>query len=455
MQEQMVGGSAPAQILFYSLVLGVITGVAWLFHFFLRKFSKRLAQKTKTHLDDTIVSATDKPVMAVIILAGVYLALISLPLEPTVRQYAGQGIGILLSLLSIYTVVALLNVMIKWYVREVLGTRKEVGFAGRLLGGFRAGVFLAAILLAILATLRILGIGAAPIAEWLSEHGWRIAFIAVLSVAAVIAAVEFVPRLVVRTLAPQTEETEEDCKKRGDTLSRVMVSTIQVVVIVMAAFMVLSELQINIVPILTGVGVAGIAIGFGAQSLVKDIVNGLFIVFENQYRVGDVVRVADVAGLVEDVNLRRTVLRDLDGIVHVIPNGEVRIASNFTKEWSRVNMNISVAYGEDLDRVISVINRVGKELAEDAEWAPSFITPPQVLGVDNFGDSGIEVKILGETKPIRQWDIMRQLRLRLKKAFDKEGIEIPWPHTKVYFGNLPPDSLTYGKAGTGTTRRAE
>ena len=128
-------------------------------------------------------------------------------------------------------------------------------------------------------------------------------------------------------------------------------------------------------------------------------------------------------------------LRDLDGIVHVVPNGEIRVASNFTKEWSRVNMNISVAYGEDLDHVISVINGVGKELAEDPEWSPVILTPPKVNRVDNLGDSGIELKILGETKPIHQWDVMGQLRLRLKKAFDKEGIEIPWPHTKVYFGN--------------------
>jgi small conductance mechanosensitive channel len=177
---------------------------------------------------------------------------------------------------------------------------------------------------------------------------------------------------------------------------------------------------------------------------VKDIVAGLFIILENQYRVGDVVRIADVSGIVEDINLRRTALRDLDGIVHVVPNGEIRVASNFTKEWSRVNMNVSVAYGEDLDHVISVINRVGKELAEDSQWAPSILTPPRALRVDNLGNSGIEIKILGETKPIRQWDVMGELRKRLKKAFDEEGIEIPWPHTKVYFGNSP-DSQHSGK----------
>src|SRR4030043_525458 len=163
--------------------------------------------------------------------------------------------------------------------------------------------------------------------------------------------------------------------------------------------MLLSEVGIYIAPVLAGVGIIGLAIGFGAQSLVKDIISGLFILIENQYRKGDVVKIADVSGLVEDINLRRTVLRDLDGIVHVVPNGEIRVASNLTKEWSRVNLNISVAYGEDLDRVITVINRVGQELTNDPQWAPLIIKAPQVLRVDKLGDSGIEIKILGEPQP--------------------------------------------------------
>ena len=236
----------------------------------------------------------------------------------------------------------------------------------------------------------------------------------------------------------RTGQTEVDIQKRVDTLSGVIVTSGQVLIIIVATFMILSELGINIAPVLAGVGVVGIAIGFGAQSLVKDIIAGIFIVAENQYRVGDVVKIADIGGLVEEINLRRTVLRDLDGIVHVVPNGEIRVASNLTKDWSRVNLNISVAYGEDLDRVIAVINRVGKELTEDPVWAPLILKAPQALRVDNLGDSGIEIKILGDTQPIKQWDVMGELRKRLKKAFDEEGIEIPWPHTKVYFGGSSP-----------------
>ncbi len=150
------------------------------------------------------------------------------------------------------------------------------------------------------------------------------------------------------------------------------------------------------------------------------------------------VKIAGISGLVEDINLRRTVLRDLDGILHSVPNGEITTASNYTKDWSRVNLNISVAYGEDLDHVMAVINRVGEELDKDPQWAPLILKAPQALRVDNLGDSGIEIKILGDTQPIKQWDVMGELRKRLKKAFDEEGIEIPWPHTKVYFGSQSP-----------------
>ena len=159
--------------------------------------------------------------------------------------------------------------------------------------------------------------------------------------------------------------------------------------------------RINIAPLLAGVGIIGLAVGFGAQSLVKDIISGLFILMDNQYGKGDVVTVADISGLVEDVGLRRTVLRDLDGIVHYVPNGPDRRGQQLHQEWSRVNMNVSVSYGEELDHVFEVINRVGKELAEDPEFAPLIIDPPHVLRVDAFGDSGIEVKILGDTQPIR------------------------------------------------------
>ncbi len=211
----------------------------------------------------------------------------------------------------------------------------------------------------------------------------------------------------------------------------------------------------NIAPVLTGAGVLGLAVGFGAQSLVKDVIAGLFIIMENQYRKGDVVSIAGASGEVEEINLRRTVLRDMDGVYHVVPNGQITVASNYTKQLSRINLNIGVSYDTDLDEAIRVINQVGKDLAADPVWAARIVNPPRALRVDNLGDSAVEIKIIGETKPSQQWDVTGELRLRLKKAFDAAGIEIPWPHTKVFFGNRPPTgeaALTDVRTNTGGTR---
>ncbi|MEK7282100.1 MAG: mechanosensitive ion channel family protein [Chloroflexota bacterium] len=285
-----------------------------------------------------------------------------------------------------------------------------------------------------------------PIIDWLAVHGTRILIVLLLAWIIYRLAKRFIPRLITpAVIRGMAGKPEEEAQQRAHTLGQVLITTSLVLIMLSTFFTILSELQINIAPILAGAGIAGLAISFGAQGLVRDVIAGFFILVENQYAIGDVVKIFDVSGLVEDVNLRRTVLRDLDGTVHYIPNGEIKLASNLTKEWSRVNMNISVAYGEDLDRVIAVINRVGQELAQDPQWRGAVITPPQVLRVDNLGASGIDIKILGDTKPMQQWDIMSQLRLRLKKAFDKECIEIPWPHTKVYFGNTPPARIKDGQ----------
>jgi moderate conductance mechanosensitive channel len=434
--ESLSVGLTARQILFSVLIFSAFIGLAWLFRFFSVRFAKRLAQRTKTKLDDAIIPALEKPVVVIVVLIGLYFSTLVLPLESTLRFHLSKGLHIALGLLGISVVAALVYSVAGWYRREAIANGRA-GLTGSLLRLFQIATILVAALLGVLSTLAGLGFETVSVTGWMIEHGWRIALIVVLSLAIIVAAGRFIPRLIAVSIARRTGESEQEHKKRADTLSRVLVNAGQVVVTLIAAFMLLAELQINITPILAGVGVVGIAIGFGAQSLIKDLIAGLFIILENQYRVGDVVRISDVSGLVEDINLRRTVLRDLDGTAHVVPNGEIRVASNYTKELSRVNFNVSVAYSEDLDHVISVINRVGNELASDPMWAPLILTPPQALRVDNLGDSGIEIKILGDTKPIRQWDVMGELRRRLKKAFDEEGIEIPWPHTKVYFGNSP------------------
>jgi len=280
----------------------------------------------------------------------------------------------------------------------------------------------------------------ATVASWLVTHGIPILIIIVVGAVLWFVLRRFLPRIVRRAVT-QTgyKESKEGLEKRTNTLVSIFRGMARVVIIIVVIIMVLDEVGVPIAPVLAGFGIAGVAIGFGAQYLIRDLIAGIFIILENQYRVGDVVRVADIGGLVEHITLRKTVLRDLDGIVHHVPNGEIKTASNFTRHFSRVNLNISVGYGTDLDHAISVINRVGKELASDENWHERIISPPKVERVDKLGDSGIEIKILGDVKPVQQWAVMGELRLRLKKAFDAEGIEIPWPHTKVYFGNPLPD----------------
>jgi small-conductance mechanosensitive channel len=276
----------------------------------------------------------------------------------------------------------------------------------------------------------------ATVADWLVDHGIRILIIVVVGAVLWFTLNKFLPRIVRRGVSrTKYKESKEGIEKRTNTLVSIFRGVARVFIVVIGIMMILSEVGVDIVPVLAGFGIAGIAIGFGAQYLIRDLIAGTFIILENQYRVGDVARVADIAGVVEEVTLRKTVLRDLDGIVHHVPNGEIRTASNFTRHFARVNLDVSVAYDTDLDHAIKVINQVGKALAEDENWRKVIKSPPQVLRVDNLGDSGIYIKILGDVKPMQQWAVMGELRLRIKKAFDTEGIEIPWPHTKVYFGN--------------------
>ena len=279
---------------------------------------------------------------------------------------------------------------------------------------------------------------------WFLSHGPYI--IAVLAIAYLLYRLArlLMPRMAGRWVSQRGRgrRARDEVEKRRQTLSAVLSRWVTVLIVVVALLMILSEVGVSITPLLATAGVAGIVIGFGAQTVVKDLLRGTFIVAQNLYNKGDVVQVAGVTGLVEDVSVWRTTMRDLDGIVHTIPSSEITTVSNYTQEWSRVNLNIPVAYGEDLDRVTEVINRVGEELAQDTTFGPMIIGTPKVLRVHNFGDSGIELKVLGETKPLKQWDVAGELRKRIKKAFDEEGIEIPWPHLKLYFGDTPPPGVS-------------
>lgn len=268
----------------------------------------------------------------------------------------------------------------------------------------------------------------------------RVLVILVATVVLLIILRRTIPKAIEARVPRIREESPEQLAQRSNTLSRAIMQAVTFIIWIVALLMILGTVGVDILPVVASLGVAALALGFAAQNIIRDYLHGFFIMMEDWYRVGEVATVAGIGGLVEEVNLRRTVLRDLNGTMHVIPNSNITLASNLTRDWSRINLNIPVAYRTNLDHAFGVINEVCQQLKDDATWGPDLITTPKVERVDNLGDSGIEIKILGDTKPIRQWALMGELRKRLKERFDQENIEIPWPHTKVYFGSSLPSA---------------
>ncbi|HEU4453475.1 MAG TPA: mechanosensitive ion channel family protein [Longimicrobium sp.] len=223
-------------------------------------------------------------------------------------------------------------------------------------------------------------------------------------------------------------------EQRARTLVSLFRSIGRVIIGILFLFMLLGAVGVNLGPLLAGAGVIGLAVSFGAQSLVKDVISGLFILIENQFGVGDVIRIEGVSGAVERMTLRVVVLRDVEGVVHIVPNGQITKVSNLTRSWSRVVLDIGVAYREDPDRVIAVLREVGRELWEDPEWRPLMLEQPEVPGVESFADSAVNIRMWAKTLPLKKWDVGRELRKRIKMRFDRESIEIPFPHQTVYWG---------------------
>ena len=220
--------------------------------------------------------------------------------------------------------------------------------------------------------------------------------------------------------------------KRLDTLDRLGGAVIRFFVIVIAGLMILTTIGIDIGPAVAGLGVVGIAVGFGTQSLIRDYMNGCLILIENQFSRGDVVSVAGVTGTVEDFSLRRTTLRDLDGVVHTVPNGAISVASNRTRTWARINQNVVVLFGTDVDKAIDVVNAVGQGMAADPKWKRRILEPPRVDRVESIDPTvGIALKILGTVRASDQWEASGEFRRKLLTAFAENGIEIPGPRVAL------------------------
>ncbi len=208
-----------------------------------------------------------------------------------------------------------------------------------------------------------------------------------------------------------------------------------ILIVAMVLYLLLSLYGFNVAPLIAGAGIVGLAFGFGGQYLIRDLINGLFILIEGQYRINDVVKIGEYGGLVEDINLRITVLRDLAGRVIIVPNGEVKTVVNYTREFAQALMDIGVAYKENVDRVIEVIKEIGAGMREDPYFGRLILADLEMLGVDDFANSAVMIKFRIKTLPIRQWEVSREFRRRIKNRFDELGIEIPFPHTTLYFGS--------------------
>ncbi len=233
-----------------------------------------------------------------------------------------------------------------------------------------------------------------------------------------------------------------ELKKRMDTLDGLGANVLQFFIVIIAGLMVLRSFGLDIGPAIAGLGVVGVAVGFGAQNFVRDYLNGALILIENQFSKGDVIRAAGVSGTVEDFSLRRTTLRDLDGVVHTVPNGEIVVASNLTRVWSRINLDVTVAYGTDIDKATTVVDDVGKAMAGDPIWKRRVLEAARVDRVAALGEYGVTLKILGTVRAPDQWAAAGELRKRLLTAFTEHGIEIPHPQRVILSRDLT------GSAGT-------
>jgi small conductance mechanosensitive channel len=258
-------------------------------------------------------------------------------------------------------------------------------------------------------------------------------------------------RFLERDIPEEDPIVKRNREQRARTLASLLNNITAVIISVVGLLTVMTVLGFKIAPILGTVGIAGLAISFGAQSLVKDVINGIFILIEGHFGIGDVIRVGETAGQVERMTLRATVLRDAEGIVHILPNGEITRVSNLTKAWSRSMLDLRIAYKEDIDRVMAVLRSLGEEIAADPQWGHLLIDKPEILGVQNFTDSAVIIRMITKTLPLKQWEVGRELRRRIKNRFDQEKIEIPYPHVRVYWGqgqtNTEPSPDSYAASG--------
>lgn len=261
---------------------------------------------------------------------------------------------------------------------------------------------------------------------WLIQKGILLVVVLALAFVAVRVSRRLIGRLERRLQLEDTQAGRN--QQRSRTLATVSRGVVSVVVWTLALLVVLRSVVPDLGPVFAGVGIAGIAVGFGAQSLVRDFLTGFFVLLEDQYRVGDIIEIDGVGGVVEHFSLRRTALRSLDGSLHHIANGDIKLVSNRSSGWSKAILDVGVSYTEDLTKVGEVLRRAGSDLMVDPEIGRYLIEAPEILGVESFAESSVTVRIAAKTIPGKQWTVSRAYRQGIKEAFDREGISIPFPH---------------------------
>ena len=405
--------------------------VASIGYFFIRLALKRLVRKTPTLADDRILALSDRLLLPLVVLLLTYASFGLLPVADAYKKIGSQALFIVVVLFG------------AWFFFQVYGfllgravqRRAWLGPAWgglQLLGGAMIGISAAWLIVTKTVPERgRLGSALHRLIELLLMRGGRV----LLVLALLFVAVQFLRmacnrmRVLMEGFAPTIER-----QKRAHTLSSIVYAVGFSLVLVVGILLVLRELGLDMAPFLATAGIGGLAVGFGAQSLVKDFISGFFVLLEDQVRVGDVVNIAGKGGYVESVGLRIIKLRDFDGSLHIVPNGSISTVTNMTKDFSYYLMTVPVAYKEDVDEVMEALREVGKELRQNSAFATDILDDLEVVGVDNFADSAVEIVVRIKTLPIRQWVVGRELRRRIKKAFDARNIEMPFPHMTLYIG---------------------
>jgi small conductance mechanosensitive channel len=403
-------------IIFPFIALLVGGGVKFILGRYLRKW----ALKTENKLDDLIVAYLDSLMTPFILFAVLYGLIHWLPISEKALGYFQKGLIVSAILVLAYLTAKLASAILALSGENREDRRKYIQPFRTLLNVFFA-------LIAIALTLKALNVN-------LSSEGIRLVrIIGILAGAYIIAKIINLAVVQMERLVEGKGLTMSEAQKRAKTLGRIINSAAIVVVVSVSIMMILSEFGMNIAPIITGAGIVGLAVGFGAQNLVRDVISGFFLILEDQIRVGDVAKINGVGGTVENIQLRTTILRDAEGIVHIFPNGEIKQVANLTKEFSYYLINLGVAYKENVDHVMDVLRQIGEALQKDPNYTPLILAPLEIMGVDDFADSYVSIKLRIKTLPLKQWQVGRELRRRIKNTFDEKNIEMPFPQISVHF----------------------